>query len=146
MASVNSCHIVGNLGADPEMKYTPNGNAVTTFSVACNESWTDAQGEKREEVEWFSVVAWNRLAETCAEYLSKGRQVYIEGRMKTRSWEKDGVKHYKTELIARNVRFLGSAEGGGGGGNRDYAGAERYDAPAATPVAAGDIDPDDLPF
>jgi len=139
MASLNKVMIIGNLGADPEMRYTANGNAVTTFNVATNESWTDQQGERRERTEWFSVVTWNRLAETCAQYLIKGRQVYVEGRLQTRSWEgQDGQKRYRTEVIAETVRFLGGRDGGG---------PEGYAAGLpAGPDADGDIDPDDLPF
>ncbi|MBX7112032.1 MAG: single-stranded DNA-binding protein [Dehalococcoidia bacterium] len=139
MASLNKVMIIGNLGADPEMRYTANGNAVTTFNVATNESWTDQQGERRERTEWFSVVTWNRLAETCAQYLTKGRQVYVEGRLQTRSWEgQDGQKRYRTEVIAETVRFLGGRDGGG---------SEGYGAGLPVgPDADGDIDPDDLPF
>ena len=139
MASLNKVMIIGNLGADPEMRYTANGAAVTTFNVATNESWTDQAGERKERTEWFSVVTWNRLAETCAQYLVKGRQVYVEGRLQTRSWDaQDGQKRYRTEVIADTVRFLGGREG---------ASAEGY-APGvpAGPDAGGDIEPDDLPF
>lgn len=108
MASLNKVMIIGNLGGEPEMKYTANGDAVTTFSVAANESWTGKDGDKQERTEWFSVVAWKRLAETCAQYLEKGRSVYVEGRLQTRSWEgQDGKKNYRTEVIADQVRFLG---------------------------------------
>jgi len=135
---LNKCMIIGNLGADPEMRYTANGNAVTTFNVATSRRFTDSSGERREETEWFRVVTWNRLAETCAQYLHKGRQVYVEGRMQTRSWEgQDGQKRYTTELIADDVRFLG-------GGRQE----EPAFAPGL-PVGAdadGDVDPDDLPF
>ena len=139
MASLNKCMIIGNLGADPEMRYTANGSAVTNFNVATSRQYTTGDGERREETEWFSVVTWNRLAETCSQYLAKGRQVYVEGRMQTRSWEgQDGQRRYKTELIADTVKFLG---------RRDDAG-ESFSAPAL-PVGAdadGDVDPDDLPF
>jgi single-strand DNA-binding protein len=139
MASLNKVMVIGNLGADPEMRYTANGNAVTTFNVATNESWTDGSGERRERTEWFSVVTWNRLAETCAQYLTKGRSVYVEGRLQTRSWDgQDGVKRYRTEVVAETVRFLGGRDSGGGG---DYGAG----VPAG-PDAEGDIEPDDLPF
>lgn len=105
MASLNKVMIIGNLGADPEMRYTANGSAVTNFNVAVNESWSK-DGERQERTEWFAVVAWNKAAETCAEHLSKGSQVFVEGRLQTRSWEKDGQKHYRTEIVADNVRFL----------------------------------------
>ncbi len=109
MASLNKVMVIGNLGADPEMRYTANGNAVTTFSVAASENFNDRAGERQQRTEWFSVVAWNKLAELCAEHLAKGRQVFVEGRLQTRSWEdKDGMKHYRTEVVAENVRFLGA--------------------------------------
>jgi single-strand DNA-binding protein len=136
---LNKCMIIGNLGADPEMRYTANGNAVTTFRVATSRSYNSAEGERREETEWFSVVTWNRLAETCAQYLTKGRQVYVDGRMQTRSWEgQDGQKRYRTELIAETVKFLG---------NRNDSPAEGF-APSMAVGAdtEGDVDPDDLPF
>lgn len=127
MASLNKVMIIGNLGQEPEMRYTANGNAQTAFSVATNESWTDRAGAKQERTEWFSVVCWNKLAETCAQYLAKGRQVYIEGRLQTRSWDgQDGQKHYRTEVIADTVRFLGT----------------RADAPDVDPP----LDENDLPF
>ena len=142
---LNKVMVIGNLGADPEMRYTANGSAVTEFRVAVNRNYTTNDGERREETEWFRVVTWNRLAETCSQYLSKGRQVYVEGRLRTRSWEgQDGVTRYTTEVIAQEVRFLGSrrdAEYDGGGFAR--AAAPQY---AAGPDAAGDTDPDDLPF
>ncbi len=140
MASLNKVMVIGNLGADPEMRYTANGNAVTTFNVATNESWTDQAGDRKERTEWFSVVTWNRLAETCAQYLTKGRSVYVEGRLQTRSWEgQDGQKRYRTEVIADTVRFLGGRDGGGSEGG--YAAGM-----PAGPDAGGDIEPDDLPF
>ncbi len=133
MASLNKCMIIGNLGADPEMQYTANGNAVTKFNVATNESWTDKEGTKHDRTEWFSVVTWNKLAEICAQYLAKGRPVYVEGRLQTRSWDgQDGTKHYRTELIAESVRFLGVREGG--------------PTPPEPRDEPGDIDRDDLPF
>jgi single-strand DNA-binding protein len=139
MASLNKVMIIGNLGADPEMRYTANGSAVTSFNVAANEQFTDRAGARQERTEWFSVVTWNRLAETCAQYLTKGRQVYVEGRLQTRSWDgQDGQKHYKTEVVAETVRFLG---GGGGGRGEGFE--------PGLPVGAdagGDIEPDDLPF
>ncbi len=140
---LNKAMVIGHLGADPEMRYTANGNAVTTFNVATSRQFQGPDGERREETEWFRVVTWNRLAETCSQYLTKGRLVYVEGRMQTRSWEgQDGQKRYTTELIAQEVKFLGGREGGGGGG-----GGGRYSA--GLPVGAdgeGDIEPDDLPF
>ena len=131
---LNKVMVIGNLGADPEMRYTPNGSAVTDFRIASSRRYTTRDGEARDETEWFRVVTWNKLAEICSQYLSKGRQVYVEGRLRTRSWEgKDGVTRYTTEVIAQEVKFLGGTRNGEG--------------PAALPVAVGDdIEPDDLPF
>lgn len=127
MASLNKVMIIGNLGADPEMRYTANGNAVTTFNVATNESWTDQQGERKERVEWFTVVTWNKTAENCAKFLNKGSSVFVEGRLQTRTWEKDGQKHGRAEVIADRVNFLDGKRG----------------AEAETPYV---VEPDDLPF
>jgi len=108
MAGINKVILVGNLGADPELRYTPDGTPVANFSIATSESWTDkTTGEKREKTEWHRIVAWRRLGEICGEYLSKGRQVYVEGKLQTRSWEKDGITRYTTEIIASDVQFLG---------------------------------------
>jgi single-strand DNA-binding protein len=121
MAGINKVIIVGNLGGDPEVRYTPSGSAVANFNVATSESWKDKNtGEKKERTEWHRIVVWGKLGELCGEYLSKGRQVYVEGRLQTRSYDdKDGVKRYMTEIIATDVQFLGSKESGGGrsGGN-----------------------------
>ena len=112
MAGLNKVMIIGNLGTDPEMRYTANGNAVTTFRVACTRSFSGPDGERKEETEWFTVVTWNKLAETCSQYLQKGRRAYIEGRLQTRSWEgPDGQRKYRTEVIAQTVLFLDRAQG-----------------------------------
>ncbi len=109
MAGVNKVILVGRLGADPEVRYTSNGAAVATFRMATSESWTNKDGERQERTEWHKIVAWRKLAEICAEYLSKGKQVYIEGRLQTREWEdKDGVKRWTTEITAQNMQMLGS--------------------------------------
>jgi single-strand DNA-binding protein len=136
---LNKCTIIGNLGRDPEMRYTPNGNSVTEFSVATSRTYNSKDGERVEETEWFNVVTWARLAETCAQYLAKGRQVYVEGRMDTRSWDGEcGKKHYRTELVAETVKFLGG---------RDGAEQSSYDPGIPVGVdAGGDVEPDDLPF
>lgn len=106
MAFLNRVQIMGNLGADPEMRYTTTGQAVTSFRVAVNRRYV-VEGQQRDETEWFAVVAWNKLAETCNQFLAKGRKVYVEGRLKTRSWEnKEGQKQYRTEIIASGVLFL----------------------------------------
>ena len=110
MASVNRVVCLGNVGREPEMKYAASGTAITTFSVAMNERFT-SNGQQQERTEWANVVTFGRLAEVCAEHLTKGRQVYVEGRMQTSNWEKDGVKHYRTEVIAERVTFLGSGRG-----------------------------------
>ena len=107
MASLNKVMIIGNLGSEPEMRFAPNGNPVTSFRVATNRQYTTADGERKEETEWFSVVAWGRLAEQCNQFLTKGRPVYVEGRLSTRSWEsQDGQRHYRTEVVAERVLFL----------------------------------------
>lgn len=108
--SLNKVLLIGNLTRDPELRYTPQGTAVCSFGMATNRSWTTDQGEKREEAEFHNVVAWNRLAEIVAEFLTKGKQVYVEGRLSTREWEgQDGVKRRTTEIIANEVIFLGGA-------------------------------------
>lgn len=144
---LNKAMIIGNLGADVDMQYTANGNAVSKFSVATSRKYQNGAGEQVEETEWFRVVAWNKLAEVCSQYLAKGKKVYVEGRMQTRSWEgQDGAKHYMTELVAQEVKFLSPSERGAAGG-AEY---DRPRAPEARQGALGDedgdIEPDDLPF
>ena len=113
--SVNKVIVLGRLGQDPELKHTAGGSAVTNFSVATNESWTDKQGQKQERTEWHRVVVWGKLAELCSQYLSKGRQVYLEGKLQTRSWEDNqGQKRYTTEVQANTVQFLGGPSDGVG--------------------------------
>ena len=142
MAGLNKVMLIGNVGKDPEMRYTANGNAVTTFSLAVNRNYHSPEGERKEETEWFEIVTWNKLAELCSQFLQKGRQAYVEGRLHTRSWEgQDGQKRYRTEVNAQTVLFLGGP--GGGGGQRQM--SDQYDD--AAPAAAGaSVDPDDLPF
>lgn len=116
MASVNLVVIVGNVGNPPEVKFTPAGQAVANFTVACNDNWTDKAGVKQERVEWMRVVVWGKLAEVCGEHLHKGRQVYVEGKIQTREWtDKEGVKRQTTEIVAHNVQFLGSRDGAASG-------------------------------
>jgi single-strand DNA-binding protein len=111
MAGLNKVMLIGNLGTDPEMRYTANGNAVTTFRLACTRNYSGPDGDRREETEWFTVVTWNKLAETCSQFLEKGRRAYVEGRLQTRSWEgQDGQKRYRTEVIANTVLFLDRAQ------------------------------------
>jgi single-strand DNA-binding protein len=123
--SVNKVILVGNLGRDPEVRYTPSGQAVANFTVATNEAWTDKAGQKQERTEWHRVVVWGKAAENCGEYLSKGRSVYVEGRLQTREWtNKEGAKQYTTEIVANpvgGVVFLGGGERGGRGASRGAA-------------------------
>lgn len=105
---LNKVMIIGHLGRDPEMRYTPSGKPVTTFTVATSRSWNAGDGERRTETEWFNVVAWSNLAEICKQYLTKGQQVYIEGRLQTRRWEdSEGVKHTSVEIVANEMMILG---------------------------------------
>ena len=111
MAGLNKVMLIGNVGTDPEMRYTANGNAVTTFRLACNRNYSGPDGERKEETEWFTVVTWNKLAETCSQFLQKGRRAYVEGRLQTRSWDgPDGQRRYRTEVIANTVLFLDRAQ------------------------------------
>jgi single-strand DNA-binding protein len=112
-SGVNKVILVGNLGKDPEVRYTPGGQAVANFTIATNEAWTGKDGQKQERTEWHRIVVWGKTAENCGEYLSKGRQVYIEGRLQTREWtNKEGVKQYTTEVVANQVLFLQGGERG----------------------------------
>ncbi len=112
--SVNKVILLGRLGQNPEVKYTPSGSAVANFSVATNEAWNDKSGQKQERTEWHRVVVWGKTAELCAQYLTKGRQVYLEGRLQTRQWQdKDGQTKYTTEVQATTVQFIGAAAGAG---------------------------------
>lgn len=126
MASVNKVTLLGNLGADPEIRFTPGGQAVANFRMATTDNWTDKSGQRQERTEWHRVVVWGKLGELCGEYLKKGRQCYVEGRIQTREWQdKDGQKRYTTEIVANQVIFLGGGgrEGGGGGpGGGGYGG------------------------
>lgn len=124
MPSLNKVQIIGNVGGEVEMRFTPDGKPVSTFSVATNRTWNTPDGEKKQETEWFNVVAWERLAETVNQFVVKGMLVYVEGRQHTRSWEgQDGQKHYRTELVANQVIFLSKSReqqeaGGETGGDR----------------------------
>ena len=165
MASINKVILIGNLGRDPEVRYTPSGSAVCNLSLATTRNWKDKNsGDKVEETEWHRVVFYDRLAEIAGEYLKKGKSVYIEGRLKTRKWtDKEGVDKYTTEIIAQEMTMLGSREGGGGGGGDEMgsAPAPRSAPPgrsAAAPTAAATAKPparsstgfddmdDDIPF
>lgn len=141
MASLNKVHLIGNLGRDPEVRYTPNGNAVCNVSIATTRQWKNKDsGERQEETEWHRVVFYDRLAEIAGEYLKKGRSVYVEGRLKTRKWQdKEGKDQYTTEIIATEMQMLGGREGmgaGGGGGEADDYGDGGGSRPAARPAAA----------
>lgn len=104
---LNKVMVIGHLGRDPEMRFTPSGRPVTTFSVAVSRSWNTADGERRSETEWFNIVAWGNLAEICKQYLHKGQQVYIEGRLQTRTWENEGQKRTRVEVVANEMMMLG---------------------------------------
>jgi single-strand DNA-binding protein len=128
MKDVNKVMFTGRLGADPEMRYTAQGTAVTSFRAASNRQWRDASGEKHEEAEWFKVVAWDKLGEICNEYLNKGSRVYVEGRLQTRKYQdKDGQDRYMTEVVATDMVML---DGKNGSSNGHAAGDEEYEAPA----------------
>lgn len=143
--SVNKVILVGNLGADPELRYTGSGTPVCELRLATNESWTDKQGQKQERTEWHRVIVWGKTGENCSKYLSKGRQVYLEGRLQTRSWDdKEGNKRYTTEIIANDVQFLSSG-GGGGGGARGGGGGGFEEPPPPSNSSFGGPD-DDIPF
>lgn len=123
---INKVILIGNLGADPEMRFTQNGAPVASFTVATTEKWKGQDGQMKEQTEWHRVIAWQKLAEICGEYLSKGSRVYIEGKLQTRSWEKDGQKHYTTEIVAREMKMLSPRAAGGSGGEFSGSGAGGY--------------------
>ena len=134
--SLNKVMLIGNLGKDPELKYTPSGVAVATFSIATSEQWKDQEGNAQEKTEWHNIVAWRKLAEIVGEYLKKGKKVYIEGKLQTRNYEKDGVKRYITEIVADQLIMLDSM------GQRSSSSGmeESMPAPSNAPKE------DDLPF
>ncbi|MGD8394881.1 MAG: single-stranded DNA-binding protein [Candidatus Eiseniibacteriota bacterium] len=145
MASVNKVILVGNLGSDPEIRHTQNGNVVANFNVATNEQWKGKDGERNERTEWHRIVAWGRLAEICEQYLSRGRQVYIEGRLQTRQWEdRDGNRRYTTEIVAQVMQMLGRPgdRGEAPSGGPSYEEEEYSDRT----VRAGGGSDDDVPF
>ena len=163
MASINKVILIGNLGRDPEVRYTPSGAAVCNLRLATTRNWKNRDsGERQEETEWHSVVLYDRQAEVAGEYLKKGRPVYIEGRLKTRKWQdKDGNDRYTTEIVADTMQLLGGREGGGGGGDDSYAGggesgggsarpapAPRAPSPRPAPKSSAGLDEmdDDIPF
>lgn len=143
---VNKVIIVGNLGNDPEVRYMPNGNAVANVSVATSDSWKDKNsGEQQEKTEWHRVVFFNRLAEIVEQYVKKGSKIYIEGRLQTRSWDKDGVTQYTTEIVASEMQMLDSANGGNG---KNFSNQQSNPAPQQKPAAPQNFDnfDDDIPF
>ena len=148
MAGVNKVILVGNLGSDPQVRYTPGGQAVANFNIATSERFNNKAGEKEERTEWHRIVAWGKLAEICQQYLKKGKQVYIEGRLQTRQWEdQQGQKRQTTEIVAQTMQMLGRAcEGGGpaGGGGSDFQ-SQDFGSPEPAPQGASTTD-DDLPF
>ena len=157
MASVNKVIIVGNLGRDPETRYMPDGGAITNISVATTDVWKDKQGEKQEKTEWHRVAFFGKLAEIAGEYLKKGSQVYVEGRLQTRKWQdKDGADKYTTEIVADRMQMLGSRQGMGGAGagagaereapEREGAAAKGSAKPAAKAGGKFDDFEDDIPF
>ena len=150
MASVNKVIIVGNLGKDPELRYTQGGQPVANFTIATNESWAKKDGSGREErTEWHRIVAWGRTAELCAQYLAKGRPVYIEGRLQTREWEnKEGQKQRTTEVVAQTVQFLsgGAGRGGQGAGAGQPGGGAPSGAGGFEGDAGGAPPEDEIPF
>ncbi len=148
MASINKVILIGNLGRDPELRYTQGGQAVANFTLATTERFSNREGERQERTEWHRIVAWGKTAELCAQYLSKGRSVYIEGRLQTREWEdKEGQKRRTTEITANTVQFLGGrGQGGQGGGGAPGGGGG---APSGGGGGGGFDDgppPDDIPF
>jgi single-strand DNA-binding protein len=151
--SVNKVILVGRLGQNPEVRYTPSGAAVANFSVATNEAWTDKSGQKQERTEWHKVVVWGKLAELCNQYLSKGRQVYVEGRLQTRQWQdKEGQTKYTTEIQAQTVQFLGANGAGAERAPRETQGTQGAETMEQGPgmARASSAEPsfteDDIPF
>ena len=144
--SLNKVMLIGNLGKDPELRFTPSGRAVARFSIATSEQWTTPEGQKQERTEWHNVVVWGKQAESCGQYLSKGRQVFIEGSIRSRQYDdKEGQKRYITEVIAQRVQFLGGGRGDGAGAGRGGStggggGGVTEDTPAPMP------EDDDIPF
>jgi len=134
--SVNKVILIGNLGSDPELRYTQSGTAVAKFRIATSEKFTDKSGAKQERTEWHRVVAWGKLAEVCGQYLSKGKQVYIEGKIRTEVWEQDGVKRYSYEIVADTMRMLSNGNGASAGQTQ----------PSPESSAEVGISEEDIPF
>lgn len=146
MAGVNKVILVGNLGSDPEVRSTPSGQRVANFRMATSRNWTGQDGQRQEKTEWHSIVAWGKLADICERYLTKGKQVYVEGRLETRSWQdKEGQTRYKTEVICEQMQMLGRA-GADRGGDPAVDAPSRGGAPDESFAPAGGGADDDLPF
>jgi single-strand DNA-binding protein len=143
MGSLNMVQLIGNLGADPELKYTPSQRAVCNMRLATSMTWKDKSGAKQEKTEWHRVTVWGEMGEACSKYLAKGSSCYVQGRLETSMYEKDGQKHYSTNVVAERVTFLhtpdGARNGGGGGGGR----SGQRQAPASGPPPQDDGPPDD---
>jgi single-strand DNA-binding protein len=147
MSSLNKVMLIGNLGKDPEVRYTPEGTPVANFSLATSENWTDKSGSRQDHTEWHTIVAWSRLADLAKKYLSKGRQVYIEGRLRTREWnDRDGNKRRTTEVIATQMVLLGSRSQSSDTGYQPMDTATRADAPQEPPFDDIGITDSDIPF
>jgi single-strand DNA-binding protein len=149
MAGVNKVILIGNLGKDPELRYTPSGQPVASFSLATSERWNDKNGQRQERTEWHNIVVWGKLAELSNQYLKKGRSAYIEGRIQTRSWDdKDGNKKYRTEIVATQLQFLSPAGQGGEypAAGRDAAPANSAPAADMPPPEGGSTVEEELPF
>jgi single-strand DNA-binding protein len=146
MGSVNKVILVGNLGRDAELRYTPGGAAVATINMATTEVWNDKSGQRQEKTEWHRVILWGKTAESLTEYLTKGKQVYVEGKLQTRQWDdKDGNKRYTTEIKGDRVVLLGGGGGGGRGASADRSGGD-MGSPAPGPEASEPLTDDDIPF
>ena len=146
---LNKVMLIGRLGADPELRYTANGSPVTTFRLATGRQWRDQNGETRDETEWFNIVAWNKLAEICSQYLTRGARVYIEGRLQTRSWDdqQSGQQRYRTEVIVSDMILLDSREGRGAPRDDDYQPPrESPRSPSRGTPPPLDIGDEDIPF
>ena len=143
---LNKAMLIGNLGADPEMRSTQEGTPVATFNIATTERWTDKSGQKQDSTEWHRIVVWRRLAEICGEYLHKGSKVYIEGKIQTRKWQdQSGNDRYTTEIVAREMKMLDSRGESGGGSSTGFEGPPLPDAPSESSFGGGGTG-DDVPF
>jgi single-strand DNA-binding protein len=149
---VNKVILIGNLGRDPEVRSTPSGQPVASFTLATSRRWRDKSGQKQEQTEWHQIVVWGKQAEIAGQYLTKGKQIYLEGRLQTRSWDdrQTGEKRYRTEVVCDNFQMLGSRGGGGGdfeqGGAAPGGGGGSYDEGGFGGGGGGDLDDDDIPF